>query len=175
MIKIITLLIVFLKRVDFPRPHYCSKSFIIEIFKTYFTCHYCPEAIMKKFAQVTCMVINWEVLYDGPIFLGIARCQEKGSIFCKHRRTEEAKTKVYISVYKIFTNSFLKIYAAIARVKSLQIEAKLRNSIISVHVILVSDIVPTSQTRSVLRPRAILPSTDSKNSCYFIITKRTYN
>ena len=69
------------------------------------------------------MVINLEVLYDGPNFLGIACCQEKGSIFCKDRQTGEAKTKVYISVYKIFPNSVLKSYAAIAEVKSLQIEA----------------------------------------------------
>ena len=169
MIKIITLLIVFLKRVDFPRPHYCSKSFIIEIFKTYFTCHYCPEAIMKKFAQVTCMVINWEVLYDGPIFLGIARCQEKGSIFCKHRRTEEAKTKVHISVYKIFTNSALKSYTAIAKVKSLQIEAIAKFSNIC-----------TGNIRTLYRLRKLGPYLDleqyfqvhiQKNSCYCIITK----
>ena len=78
------------------------------------TCHYCPEAIMKKFVMLTCIVIGLKVLDDGPLFFGIAHCQERGNIVCKHRRTEETKTKVYIFVYKIFTNSIFKSYAAIA-------------------------------------------------------------
>ena len=81
-----------------------AKAFTIEIFKTYFTCH-CPEAIMKKLVQVNCIAIGLEVLDDGPIFFGIARCQERGNIVCKNRRTKEAKTKVYILFYKIFINS----------------------------------------------------------------------
>ena len=39
---------------------------------------------MKKFVKLT---------YDGPIFFGINRHQERGSIFCKHRRTEEKATR----------------------------------------------------------------------------------
>ena len=33
------------------------QSFTIEISKTYFTYYYCPEAIMKKFVQLNCIVI----------------------------------------------------------------------------------------------------------------------
>ena len=108
---------------------------------------------MKKFVQLTCIAISVEVLDDGPIFSGIARCQERGSIICKHRRIVEAKTKVYIFVYKIFTNSFLKIYTAIemgfhALAKQRHYKVKLlQNSTISVLVIVPSDIVPTSQAR----------------------------
>ena len=147
---------------------YHRNSFAIEISKTYFTCHYCPEAIIKKYVQLTCIIIGLEVLDDGQIFFGIARFQERHSIVCKHRRIEKAKTKVYIFFYKIFTNNIFKSYTAITmgfhalanwshyKVKILQ------NSLISVLVILPSDIVPTSQSRTVLRPRAILLSTDSK-------------
>ena len=136
---------------------------------------------MKKFVQLTCTVIGLEFLVDGPIFFGIARCQKRGSIVCKDRRIDGAKTKIYIFVYKIFTNSIFKSYTAIAMefhtlVKWSHYKVKLlQNSIISVLVILPSDIVPTLQTGSVLRPRTILLSTDSKNICYCIITKRTYN
>ena len=38
----------------------------------------------------------------------ITRCEETGSFVCKHRRTEEAKTEVYIFAYKIFAKSFFK-------------------------------------------------------------------
>ena len=34
--------------------------------------------------------------------------EETSSFVCKHRRTEEAKTKAYIFVYKIFAKSFFK-------------------------------------------------------------------
>ena len=136
---------------------------------------------MKKFIQLNCIVIGLEVLDDARIFFGIARCQERGSIVCKNRRTKEAKTKVYIFLYKIFKNCIFKSYKAfavgfLALAKWSYYKVKLlQNSVISVLVILPPDIVPTSQTRSVLRPRAIYPSTDSKNSCYCIITKITYN
>ena len=127
--------------------------------------------IMKKFLQLNCIAIGLEVLDDGPNFFGTACCQERCSIVCKNRQPEEAKTKVYIFVYKILINSIFKSYTGIAmgfhalpkwshyKVKLLQ------NSIISVLVILPSDIVPSLQTRSVLRPRTVLRSTDSKNSC----------
>ena len=69
---------------------------------------------MKKFVQLTYIAIGLEVLDDGPIVFGKARRQERGGFICKHRRTEEMKTKVYIFVYKIFTNSFFKSYTAIA-------------------------------------------------------------
>ena len=135
---------------------------------------------MEKFVQLTCIVIGLEVLDDGPIFSGIDLYQERGGIICKHRRTEEAKTKVCIFVYKIFTNSIFKIYKAIemgfhALAKRSHYKVKLlQNSIISVLVIVPSDIVPTLQAGSVLRLRATLTSTDSENSCYCIITKRTF-
>ena len=51
--------------------------------------HYCPETILKKFVQLTCIVIGLEVLDDGPIFFGIGLCQERGSIVFKHKRIEE--------------------------------------------------------------------------------------
>ena len=113
MIRIITFLKAFLKKVDFSvsqinvpeaSPHEFSKN----------TCHYCPEAIMKKFVMLTCIVIGLKVLDNGPLLFAIAHCQERGSIVSKHRQTEGAKTTVYIFVYKIFTNSIFKSYATIA-------------------------------------------------------------
>ena len=68
---------------------------------------------MKKFLLLTCIVLDLEILNDGSIFAGIVRRQERGNIVCKHRRTEEAKTKLYIFAYKIFTNSFFKRYTII--------------------------------------------------------------
>ena len=41
------------------------------------------------------------------------RRQEKGTFDCIYRPTKEAKTKIYIFVYKIFTNNFLNSYTAI--------------------------------------------------------------
>ena len=113
MIRIITFLKVFLKKVDFSMSQINVPKASPQKFSKN-TCHYCPEAIMKKFVMLTYIVIGLKVLDDGPLFFGIARCQERCSIVCKHRRTEEAKTKVYIFVYKIFTNSIFKSYAAIA-------------------------------------------------------------
>ena len=133
---------------------------------------------MKKFIQLNCIVIGLEVLDDAPIFFGIVRCQERGNIVCKNRRTKEAKTKVYILFYKIFINSngINIAMGSHALAKWTHYKVKLlQKSIISVLIILPSDIVPTSQTRLVLTPGAILPSKDSKNSCYCIITKRTCN
>ena len=69
---------------------------------------------MEKLVQLTRIVIGLRVLDDRPIFSGIVRCQESGGFFCKHRQTEESKTKVYILVFEIFTNSFFKNYTAIA-------------------------------------------------------------
>ena len=76
-------------------------------FKTCFTCHYRLGTITKKFVQLTYIVIGLEVLDDG-LFSGIAHRQEQGSFVCKHRQTEDMKTKVYSFVYKIFINSFFK-------------------------------------------------------------------
>ena len=65
---------------------------------------------MRKFLELTYIVTGLEVLDGWPIFSAVA-CR---SFVCKHRRTGEAKTKLYIFVYKIFTNNFLKSYATIA-------------------------------------------------------------
>ena len=114
--------------------------------------HYCPETILKKFVRLTSIVIGLEVLDDGPTFFGIGLCQERGSIVFKHKRIEEAKTRIYIFVFKIFTNIIFKSYTAIAMgfhalAKRSHYKVKLlQNSIIYVLVILPSDIVPTSQT-----------------------------
>ena len=72
-----------------------------------------PVSFMKNFGQLICIVISLEVLEDGSIFSSIARCQKRGSFVCKRRRTEAAKTKVYIFVYEIFTNKFFKNYTVI--------------------------------------------------------------
>ena len=69
---------------------------------------------MKKIVQLTCTVIGLEFLEDGSIFSVKARRQERGSFVCKHRRTDDARTKVCILVYEIFTNSFFKSYTVIA-------------------------------------------------------------
>ena len=55
---------------------------------------------MKTFVQLTYIATGLEVLDEGPMFSGIARCQERSSFVCKHRRTGEANTKVYIFVNK---------------------------------------------------------------------------
>ena len=91
-----------------------SKNLSRKIFKTYFICHYYPETIMKKFVQPTCIIIGSEVLYNGPIISGIAHSQERCSFVCTHRQTKETKAKIYIFVYKIYTNNFFKRYTAIA-------------------------------------------------------------
>ena len=72
------------------------------------TCHYCPEAIMKKFVMLTCIAIGLKVFDEGPLFFGIAHCQERGSIVCKHRRTEEAKAKYTSLFIKYLQTAFLK-------------------------------------------------------------------
>ena len=113
MIRIITFLKVFLKKVDFSMSQINVPKASPQKFSKN-TCHCFPEAIMKKFVMLTCIVTGLKVLDDGPLFFGLTRYQERGSIVCKHRRTEEAKTKVHIFVYKIFTNSIFKSYAAIA-------------------------------------------------------------
>ena len=65
---------------------------------------------MKKFLQLTYIIIGLEFLDSWSIFSGIARRQERDSFVCKHRQTEEAKTKVFIFVYEIFrSNFFLKL------------------------------------------------------------------
>ena len=63
---------------------------------------------MKKFVQLTCTVIGLEFLVDGPIFFGIARCQKRGSIVCKDRRIEGAKTKISSLFIKYLQIAFLK-------------------------------------------------------------------
>ena len=76
-----------------------AKAFTIEIFKTYFICH-CPEAIMKKLVQVNCIAIGLEVLDDGPIFFGIARCQERVALFAKIDEQNKRKWKYAILFIK---------------------------------------------------------------------------
>ena len=49
---------------------------------------------MKNFVQLTRISTGLEVLDDGPIFFGLTSHKKRGSFVCKHRRTEEAKTKV---------------------------------------------------------------------------------
>ena len=63
---------------------------------------------MKKFLQLTYILIGLQVLDDGTIFSCLVCFQERVGLLCKHRRTEETKTKVNIFVYKIFTKIFLK-------------------------------------------------------------------
>ena len=66
---------------------------------------------MKKFIQLTYIVFGLEVFEDGLIFFGIARCQERGSFVCKHRRTEEEKIK-YTPFFKKYVQ--IKSYVAIS-------------------------------------------------------------
>ena len=91
MIRTITFFDLFLKKVDFRFQINISKNLSIGIFETYFTCHCCPEAIMKKFLQITCIFIDLEVLDNITIFSGIVRRLERGSFVCKHIQIEEAK------------------------------------------------------------------------------------
>ena len=76
--------------------NYYSKKFSKGIFKTCFICYYCPKVIIKKFLQLTCIV---KALGDGSIFSSTSHFQERISFVCKHRRTEEPKTTVYIFVH----------------------------------------------------------------------------
>ena len=64
---------------------------------------------MKKFVQLTCIAIGLKVLDDKPTFSYIAHRQEIGGFVCKHIGRKEAKTKLYIFVYEIFTNSYTAI------------------------------------------------------------------
>ena len=63
---------------------------------------------MKTFELLNYIVIGLEVLDDGEILSSIAPRQEKGSFVCKHRRTEESKTKVCILFIKYLQTAFLK-------------------------------------------------------------------
>ena len=67
---------------------------------------------MKKVIQQTYIIIGLEVLDDGSIFSSIT-CR-RGSFNCKHGRTGEGKTKLYIFFSKTFTNKLFKSYTAIA-------------------------------------------------------------
>ena len=118
MIIVITFFDSILEKVDFPFlrlklnfyvSNYYPKNFSIKDFENMLYLTLPPGNIMKKFAQLNCIIID-----DGPIISGIAHSQDRSSFVCKHRRTEEVKTKTYIFVYKVFTNSFFKSYTAIA-------------------------------------------------------------
>ena len=75
---------------------------------------YCSLAIMKKLVELM-LYFHW--LRSSWRRPDNFRCrQESGSFVYKHRQTGEAKTKVYIFVYKIFTNNLFKNYTAIAAV-----------------------------------------------------------
>ena len=105
---------------------------------------------------------------------------------------KKQKQKVYIFVYKIFSNNIFKSYTTITmwrcalakwshcKVASLFLifnllaTNEIKTVFLSVLTILPSVIALTSQARSVLRPQAIFQRTDSKNSYYCIFTKRTY-
>ena len=63
---------------------------------------------MKKFVQLTCIVTGLKVLDDGPLFFGKTRCQERGSIACKHGRTEKRKRKYTSLFIKYLQRAILK-------------------------------------------------------------------
>ena len=105
---------VFLKKVDLPFLKLKFQKNFHKNFQNILYVIYCPEAITEKLVKLTCIVIGLKVLDNGAIFSGIVRRQTSDSFVCKHRRTEESKTKVYIFVFEIFTNSFYKSYTAIA-------------------------------------------------------------
>ena len=78
---------------------------------------YCSLDIMKKFVELM-LCFHWlrSSWRRADNFLGVTCRQESDSFVYKHRQTGEAKTKVYIFVYKIFTNNLFKNYTAIAAV-----------------------------------------------------------
>ena len=107
MIRIITFLKVFLRKVDFSMSQInVPKASPQELSKN--TCHYCPEFIMKKFVMLTCIVIGLKVLDDGPLFFGIAHCQERGVLFVNIDEQKKQKRK-YTSLFKKYLQTaFLK-------------------------------------------------------------------
>ena len=107
MIRIITFLKVFLKKVDFSMSQInVPKASPQEFSKN--TCHYCPEAIMKKFVMLTCIVIGLKVLDDGPLFFGIARCQERVALFVNIDEQKKRKRKYTSLFIKYLQTAFLK-------------------------------------------------------------------
>ena len=68
---------------------------------------------MKKFVQLTYIVIGLEVYDDGATFLGVVRFKKELVSFVN--KDEQKKRKlVYIFIYKVFTNSIFKSCTAIA-------------------------------------------------------------
>ena len=150
---------------------------------------------MKTFVQLTYIAIGLEVLDDGPVFSGITLRQERGSSVCKHRWTEEAKRKVCIFIYNIFTNSNLcghcNVKPCPGKVTPLLGEAITKwrrfflvfnflaiNALITVFSICTGNTAlghhtDLASSRAIFRSRTIFSSTDPKNSYYCIITKRT--
>lgn len=61
---------------------------------------------MKKFMQLTLLV----PCHGSPWQQAV----ERRSYIAKHKLTREAKTKIYLSIYELFTNRYLKSYIAIA-------------------------------------------------------------
>ena len=57
-------------------------------------------------------IIGLEILSDRTIFS--AHHQVQGSFDSKHRQAGEVKTKEYIFIFKIFTNSYFQSYTAIS-------------------------------------------------------------
>ena len=59
-------------------------------------------------SNLHCHWLDEKVLDDGLLFFGIARCQERGSIVCKHRRIKKRKRKYTSLFIKYLQTAFLK-------------------------------------------------------------------
>ena len=117
MIRIITFLKVFLKKVDFSMSQInVPKASPQEFSKN--TCHYCPEAIMKKFVMLTCIAIGLKVLDDRPLFFGKPIAKKEVVLFVnidKQKKRKRKYTSLFIKyLYLFIFNTIFKGYTSIA-------------------------------------------------------------
>ena len=72
------------------------------------TCHYCPEAIMKKFVMLTCIAIGLKVLDDRPLFFGKPIAKKEVVLFVNIDEQKKRKRKYTSLFIKYLQTAFLK-------------------------------------------------------------------
>ena len=107
MIRIITSLKVFLKEVDFPMSQINVPKALPQKFSKH-TYHYCPEAIMKKFVVLTCIVIGLKVLDDGRYFSVQPVVIKEVALFVNIDEQKKRKRKYTSLFIKYLQTAFLK-------------------------------------------------------------------
>ena len=85
--------------------NYYSKKFSKGIFKTCFICYYCPEVIIKKFLQLTCIV---KALGDGSIFSSTSHFKKELALFANIDELKNRKRQYTSLFIKCLQTVFLK-------------------------------------------------------------------